>query len=50
LSWVSARDWARFGLLYFNKGVWNVKQILQNGWIQYAITPSKESKKGYGAH
>jgi CubicO group peptidase (beta-lactamase class C family) len=50
LGWASARDWARFGLLYLNKGAWNGKQILQKGWIQHATTPSKGSKKGYGAH
>ena len=50
LGWASARDWARFGLLYLNEGEWNGKQILQKGWIQHATTPSKGSKKGYGAH
>ena len=50
LGWASARDWARFGLLYLKKGKWNGKQILPKSWIQHAITPSKGSKKGYGAH
>ena len=50
LAWASARDWARFGLLYLNQGVWNGLQILPKSWVQHAVTSSKGSKKGYGAH
>ena len=50
LGWASARDWARFGLLYLNQGVWNGLQILPKSWVQHAVTSSKGSKKGYGAH
>lgn len=50
LAWASARDWARFGLLYLNEGSWNGKQILPKVWIRHATTASKGSKKGYGAH
>ena len=50
LGWASARDWARFGLLYLNEGVWDGRQVLPKGWSQHARTPSQGSKKGYGAH
>lgn len=30
----SARDMARFGLLYLNKGKWGKKQLLSSEWIQ----------------
>ncbi|MDA7434887.1 serine hydrolase [Synechococcus sp. AH-601-J22] len=50
LGWASARDWARFGLLYLNQGAWNGLQILPKSWVQHAVTASKGSKKRYGAH
>ena len=50
LGWASARDWARLGLLYLNEGVWDGRQVLPKGWSQHARTPSKGSKKRYGAH
>ena len=50
LGWASARDWARFGLLYLNQGAWNDQQILPKSWVQHAVTASKGSKKRYGAH
>lgn len=50
--WSTARDLARFGLLYLNDGVWNGERILPEGWVKYATTPTgpqPEGEFGYGA-
>ena len=50
-SYVAARDWARFGLLYLNDGVWEGERILPKGWVDYTRSRASASppEKGYGA-
>lgn len=48
-SWATTRDWAKFGLLYMNKGNWNGEQIIDSTWVEYATTPTNTSKGQYGA-
>ncbi len=46
----SARDWARFGLLLKNDGIWNNERILPKGWVKYSTTPTPAAPMGqYGA-
>jgi CubicO group peptidase (beta-lactamase class C family) len=42
--YATARDWARFGLLYCNRGWWNGKQILTEEWIAKTTTPYEADK------
>ncbi len=38
-TYSSARDFARFGLLYLNDGVWNGERVLPEGWARFVSTP-----------
>ena len=50
-SWGTARDWARFGILYLNSGFYNHEQILSEDWIKQTVTLAGSNEYGeYGFH
>lgn len=49
-AWATARDWAKFGLLYLHNGNWNGDQVIEPSWVEYTITPAEGSGGRYGGH
>jgi CubicO group peptidase (beta-lactamase class C family) len=47
--YATARDWARFGLLYLHNGIVNAEKILPDNWVQQTTQPAKAAPNGrYG--
>jgi len=47
--YATTRDYARFGLLFENYGIFNGERILPEGWVKYTTTPASASNGVYGS-
>ena len=49
--YASARDWARFGQLFLDRGKVEGVRLLSESWIQYSLSPTPTHVRGnFGAH
>jgi len=48
--YATVRDFARFGQLYLQNGVWNNEQILPSHWVNYTRQTAPNSQGKYGSH
>lgn len=49
--YATAREWAKFGLLYLQNGIWQGEQLFPDDWLDFTLAPAPSiAEKNYGAH
>jgi CubicO group peptidase (beta-lactamase class C family) len=48
-TYATSRDWARFGLLYLNNGIWFGDTIVNPEWVEFTQNPAQNSNGKYGS-
>jgi len=48
-AYATTRDWARFGLLYLNNGIWFGDTIVRPEWVEFTHTAVPNSDGKYGS-
>jgi CubicO group peptidase (beta-lactamase class C family) len=48
-AWATARDWARFGQLYLDKGRVGDDQLFDENWVKFTTESAEGSEGSYGA-
>jgi hypothetical protein len=48
--YASARDWAKYGMLYLNHGKWDNKQVIDSTWVSNTFQSDPVSNGAYGNH
>ena len=48
-TFANTRDWARFGLLYLQNGIWNNDTIFPSNWVDFTTQEAPNSDGKYGA-
>jgi CubicO group peptidase (beta-lactamase class C family) len=49
-GWATARDWAKMGQLYLQKGNWAGEQILSEDWVSFVQEEAPNANGIYGGH